>query len=459
MNWFSRGVRSAFRNVTRTFALVIILGLSIGLALSMLIAHQAVSQKINNVKSSIDNTISVNPAGVRGFAGGGAPLTTAQLSSVAKLRNVTAIDETLSTRLTSSETNLQSAVAAGFLGRRFADSGGAGFGGFGGSQSFTLPVTLNGTNDPTNLSASSATTGGGTFTLKSGEVYGNDSKADVALVGKNLASKNNLKVGSTFSAYSTTIKVVGIFSTGNKFGNDQLIMPLATVQKISDEPNDITAATVYVNLVSNVGSVTSAIKKLLGSSADVTNSFSQSQTTVSALQNIQTISLYSLVGAAIAGAVIILMTMIMIVRERRREIGVVKAIGSSNIRVAGQFMAEAITLTVVAAVIGILIGVVASNPITQMLVSDSSNSASSTSSVNQTGFGNFSGSRSGFRPRGTGFGGFNRISKNISAVHAVVSWGILADGFVVAIIIALIGSAVATYFIVKVRPAEVMRVE
>ena len=449
MNWFSRGIRNAFRNATRTFALVIILGLSIGLSLAMLIADHAVSQKINNVKSSVDNTISIFPAGIRGFAGGGSPLTETQLSKVVSLHDVTNVSETLSARLTSSETTLQSAVNAGSLGRRFAASSGFS-GGFGGGN-FTPPVTVNGTNQPTNLAASSTTTGGGTFTLESGSVFSSNSNADVALVGSNLASKNNLKVGSTFSAYSSTITVIGVFTSGNKFGDNQVLMPLTTLQRLSGETGDVTSATVYVNSVTKVNSVTSSIKTLLGSSADITNSIQQAQTTISTLQNIQTISLYSLIGAVVAGAIIILMTMIMIVRERRREIGVIKALGSSNMRIVGQFMSEAITLTIVGAVLGILIGVVAGNPLTQMLVS-SSNNSSTASSTKRPGFG-------GFRSRLATSGGLKGFNHGLSKIHAVVGYGIILDGLAAAVIIALVGSSIAAYFISNVRPAEVMRVE
>ena len=80
MNPVSRGIRNAFRNSIRTFSIVIILGLSVGLALSMLVARQAVQEKINTVKTSIGNTVSIAPAGVQGFQGGGEPLTNDPLS-------------------------------------------------------------------------------------------------------------------------------------------------------------------------------------------------------------------------------------------------------------------------------------------------------------------------------------------------------------------------------------------
>ena len=453
MNVASRGIRNAFRNVIRTFSIVVILGLSIGLSLTMLIAHQAVGDKINSVKSSVGNTVSISPAGVRGFSGGGNPLTEANLTSVQSIPHVVSTTSTLSDRLTSSNTNLQSAVSAGDLGRRFAQNSGTtisppggGFGGGGGGTiSFTPPVTLNGTTAPTNLNASSLS-GGGTFTLKSGQVFSSTSSANVAIIGTSLASKNNLKVGSTFTAYSTPVTVVGIFDTGTTFGNNQVVMPLKTVQTLSSQPGDLSSITLNVDSISNVSSVTSKASNILGSAADVTNASTQAQTVVAPLESIQNISLYSLVGAVIAGSIIILLTMIMIVRERRREIGVLKAIGGSNVKVMGQFMVESITFTFMAAIIGIGLGVIAANPITKLLVTNSTSSPS-------TGLG-FGGGGGGGGGRGFGF-----VRNNFSTIHAAIGWDILLYGLLAALVIALVGSGLASFFIAKIRPAEVMRVE
>ena len=459
MNVVTRGIRNAFRNQIRTFSIVVILGLSIGLSLAMLVAHQAVGDKINSVKASVGNTVSISPAGVRGFEGGGNPLTDTQLAKVKALAHVIGTDESLSDRLTTTNTNLQSAVSAGSLGQRFSQNSGQTFtpppgrlGGGSGTFNFTPPVIVNGTTAPTDLSAA----GGGSFTLKSGSVFSSSSTDNVALIGSSLATKNNLKVGSTFTAYATPITVTGIFDAGNTFSNNQVIMPLATVQKLAGESGDITSATVTVDSITNVDSVTSAAAKVLGSAADVTNAAAQAKTTVAPLQNIQTISLYSLIGAVVAGSVIILLTMIMIVRERRREIGVLKAIGASNVKVMAQFMTEAITLTVLGAVIGILLGVAAGNPITRLLV----NNSTGTTSTAQGGFGGGGGGRlaggGGIARRG-GFGG--GIRNSFSSIHAAVGWSIILYGLAAAIIIAVVGSTMASFFIAKVRPAEVMRVE
>lgn len=462
MNVVTRGIRNAFRNTIRTFSIIVILGLSVGLSLAMLIAHQAVGKKIESIKSSTGNTISVSPAGFRGFGGGtGDPLTQDQINKIVSLANVTSVTESLTDRLTSSDTNLVSAVDAGALGERFASRSGQTFtappenqiGGGGqasGSSatsgnatvSFTPPINITGTNAPTNLSS---TEGGGTFNLTSGSVFSANSSENVALIGSSLATKNNLGVGSTFTAYSgTVITVAGIFDAGNTFSNNQIIMPLTTVQTLSGQAGNITSATVNVNSISNVSSVATAISDTLGSTTvDVTNNAESAQSVVAPLENIQSISLYSLIGAVVAGSVIILLTMIMIVRERRREIGVLKAIGASNVKVMTQFMTEAVTLTFLGAVLGTVIGVVAGNPITKMLVNNSTNS--STQATTTVG-------------RGAGRA-FSAVSNNISDIHAVIGWQIVLYGLGAALIIAVVGSAVASFFIAKVRPAEVMRAE
>jgi putative ABC transport system permease protein len=449
-------MRNAFRNSIRTGSIVLILGLIIGLSLSMLIARQAVDDKITSVKASVGNTVSISPAGVRGFEGGGDALTEDAIAPLEDLDHVTGVNKSLNDRLDSDNTELESAIDPGALGKRFAGNSGIRIQLPPGAappslsqtdeatgkttMTFTPPVNLIGTTNPQNLSA---TMGGGTFNLTDGKVFNSTSSANEAVIGSSLAHKNNLKVGDTFKAYNTDIKVVGIFDAGNDFANNQVLMPLKTVQTLSGQAGSISSAIVTVDSITNVESVASAISSKLGDSADITNSAAEVKESIAPLENIRTISLYSLIGAAAAGAVIILLTMIMIVRERRREIGVLKAIGASNVKVMGQFMTEAITLTSMGAVIGIIFGVVAANPITKMLVENTSDS-----------------DEGGMGPAGgmmrRSFGG---VRDGVTNISASVGWDIILYGIGAAILIGVIGSLIASYFIAKVRPAEVMRAE
>ncbi len=457
MNVVTRGVRNAFRNSIRTFSIVAILGLSIGLALSMLVARSAVEDKISSVKASIGNTVTVSPAGTQGFEGGGEPLTGKAVSKISSLDNVTSVVQTLNDRLTSENTNLVSAIDAGTLGNRRAGNSGVGFmappsdvprmesssGASGTEQitrTFTPPVTATGSNNTT----SATVYGGDTVTFTSGKAFDPSKAENEAVVGKALAEKNSLKVGSTFTTYGQTITVVGIYDTGNTFANAGLILPLATLQKLSSQTDTVTSAVVTVDSVDNIDTAVSAIKKQLGSTADVVSNQETAKQAVEPLESVKTISTFSLFVAVIAGAVIILLTMVMIVRERRREIGVFKAIGASNIKVVLQFMSEAVTLTILGLLAGLIIGVATAGPITKVLVNNSQSSGQAL----QMGAPN---RMRGFAGRGLG--------ANVRNVKASVDSSILVYGVGTAFIIAMIGSAIPALLISKVRPAEVMRAE
>lgn len=448
----------------RSGSIILILGLSIGLIIAMLAARQSVSDKINTVKSSVGNTITISPAGVRGFEGGGEALTSELLAKVATTSHVTSVIKTLSDRVTSSDTSLQSAIEPGSLGQRNSESSGVSFGPPPSDQSssstssvatdsasssdttsttrtFTMPVTVTGVSD----TSAASTFGGTTLTWKSGAVFDATKDENVAVVGTSIATKNNLSVGSTFTAYSQTIKVVGIYDAGNTFANNGVFMSLSALQRLSGQTDSITSATAVVDSLDNLASTTTAIKSVLGTKADITNSQDVADSTVKPLESVKTISLFSLIGAAVAGAIIILMTMMMIVRERRREIGVMKAIGSSNIGIVKQFVVEALTLTVLGLVVGLGIGVAAATPLTNSLVSTSSSSSQST----QRGPGGGMGIRS--------FGTAGR--ETIRNINASVGAGTLALGTLSALAIAVIGSAAPAFAISKIKPAEAMRNE
>jgi putative ABC transport system permease protein len=466
VNSLRRGIRNAFRNSMRSIGVVVILAVAIALSISMLIARNAVDSKINSVKASTGNTITVSPKGFFGFNGGGTPLTTTEINGLLDLKNVTAVQESLSEELTTKQTSLTSPTPSGSLGQRFGGFGGNANGSSSGTSTFTIPVRLIGTNSPGNALVGGAN-GGGTEKLTSGSSFSPTSNADVALVGQTIATKNKLTVGSTFTVYGKTVTVVGIYNSGSTFANSDVLMPLATVQTLASASGQVTDATVVVNNINNVASVTKAITAKLGSKADVTSTEATVATELAPLNSVKTISTYTLFGAVIGAAIILLLSMLMIVRERRREVGVLKALGAPNRSIIGQFIAESTTFTVLGSVVGFLVGILLSSPITSALVSATGNSATS-GGFTGGGFvrgsgGGFTGGGSGFTPPSGGFrsaalhfGGFGNTLTNL---HTSVGWSTLIYAFIFAIVIAALGSSVAAGTIVRIRPAEVLRSE
>ncbi|MFZ1063083.1 MAG: FtsX-like permease family protein [Acidimicrobiales bacterium] len=471
MNALRRGIRNTFRNSMRTVGVVVILAVAIALSISMLIARDAVTNKINTVRASTGNTITVSPKGFFGFNGGGTPLKESSITNLLSIPNVTAVQVSLSEELTSSKTSLTSPTPAGFLGGQFGfgSSGGSGSsGGFSGSSSnttFSIPIRVIGTNSPGNAVVGGAN-GGGTEKLTAGAAYSPTSTADVAIVGSTLATTNKLSVGSTFTAWGTKVTVVGIFNAGSTFTDSSVLMPLATVQKLAGATGDVTSATVVVNSLNNVGGVDKAVTKALGSSADVTSTQATTEASLAPLNSVKTISTYTLIGSVIGAAIILLLSMLMIVRERRREVGVLKALGAPNRSIISQFIAESTTFTILGAIVGFVVGILISSPITSALVSASGGSSSTSGFVRRTGSAGFGAGGNGFTPptggfanRSTGNFHFGGFSNTITQIHTSAGWSTLAFALIAAVIIAALGSTVAAATIVRIRPAEVLRSE
>ena len=469
MNALRRGVRNAFRNAMRSVGVVVILAVAIALSISMLIARDAVTAKINSVRSTTGTTVTVSPAGFFGFSGGGTPLEQTKGDALLNLPNVVALQESLSEELSTSQTSLKTPTPTGFLGQRFGQgsSSGSSSGFGGGTRSFTLPVRVIGTNDP-GTAVTGGANGGGTEKLVSGAAFKPTSTADVAVIGQTLATKNKLSVGSTFTAWGTKVSVVGIYSSGSTFADAEVLMPLATVQRLAAASNQVTGATITVNNISNVSSVSTAVSKALGSGASVTSTEQTVTAQLAPLNSVKSISTYTLFGAVAGAALILLLSMLMIVRERRREIGVLKAIGATNRSVIAQFVAESTTFTVLGALVGLVGGVALSNPITSALVNASSTTQSSFGGFVRpgSGGGGFGAGGNGFTPPsggGPGGGGFgfhfHGFTNTLTQLHTSAGWSTLVFAFIMAIVIAAVGSSVAASTIVRISPAEVLRSE
>jgi len=447
-------MRGAIRSPLRAGAIVIMLAISIGLIIAMLAARAGVESRITEVKANSATGITVAPAGIMGFAGGGDPLTADQVATITKTAHVASTSSTLTDQLGTDDTSLTPSLELGNFGRRqqrFESSGSSsssapalpeGESSSSSSSSTTRQAptprtTVTGTTNP-----DSVATNGGSLTLTSGATIDGSSSENIALVGKTLATKNSLSVGSTFTMYGQTFTVKGIFSTGNTFQDSGLIVPLKTLQTLTDQAGAVTNVTVTVDSSDNVAAVVSSLKTSLGDKADITSEAERAESSVSSLSSISSLATTGVIGATIAAAVIVLLMMTMIVRERKREIGVIKAIGGTNFKVITQFVTEALTLTIVGGIIGIGLGIAVSGSITEGLVQNQASSSSQ-----QRGAG------------GPGGGFFRGAQQGLQSVTSTVSPAVIASGVGLTFLIAIIGSAIPAWFIARIRPAEVLRSE
>jgi putative ABC transport system permease protein len=470
----ARSVGNAFRNKVRTAAVVAVLAVAIGLALAMLVANQAVTGKVAELNASVGTVLTVNPAGGQGFEGGGEPLTATQAATAAAVPNVTSVVGTKALRLrnateaaaqsasgqagpgggapggqsaTTVTTSLTAAIDAGTLGNRNQAATGTTGTGTGTTQaapSFSLPVTATG------IGAEVDSTGKA-LVLTQGTGLGDyTAESTGALLGTTLAEKNGLKIGSTFTIGDKTFTVQGLFDAGTAFGNNALYVTLPTAQTLAALPGELSTMIVTVNSMENVDAAKTALTTALGADkADVTQGQRNLQTAVSSLDSVKNISFVAFAAALATAGLIILLIMVMLVRERRREIGVLKAIGAPNRTIGLQFVLEALVLVALGSVVGAAIASFASGGIASALISSSS--ATSTT-------GAAAGQRGGGFPGGQG-GPFGGASQLLTSVTASASPEVIATGIAAVFGVAIIGALVPALLTARIRPIEVLRGE
>ena len=454
MNPVIRGVRSALRTPLRSGAMVIMLAISIGLIVAMLVARTSVEAKITEVKQSAATTISIRPAGVMGGFGGGNPLTAEQATKVTDTPHIASTSASLTDQLSQDDTTLTPSFELGQIGQRmqrFEARGGEamviqGEGALGGNSEPPKPrTTVTGTDNPDSVAGN-----GGELKITSGKAFNENSDQLIALLGKNLAEKNSLKVGSTFTAYGKTFTVQGIYETGSMFQDNGLVIPLKTLQDATDQAGAVTSLTATVDSAENVSNTVAALKTSLGDKADITSDAERAAESVSSLASISSLATSGVIGATIAAAVIVLLTMTLVVRERRREIGVIKAIGGSQWKVVSQFASEALTLTIIGGVIGLAMGIAASGSITQSLVQNQDTPQSGPQLNSQN--------RSGAPVRMMG-GPLGSINQGVRDVSNTITPDVFAAATGCILLIAMIGSIIPAWLIARIRPAEVLRTE
>jgi putative ABC transport system permease protein len=397
----------------------------------------------------VGNDITVRPAGYFGFGGGGNPLPQAQVDQISSLAHVASVQETVQT--TYSGDALVSGIDIGSLGSfRY-------FGGGSPPQGATITEVPNGQlpNGTSRFaeisvmgvsaSASEPTLmGGGQMSITSGSYFAStDDNNDVAVVGQALATKNNLTVGSEITIGTDQVKVIGIYTSGQQFGDNMIVMPITTVQRLYSI-DGATSITVSADDQSNVSTVVTEIRGIWDTNtADVVSAQDQYARISSSITSAGSSSQTGMLAAFIVAALVVLLSVILVIRQRVKEIGIMKAIGASNMQIGLQFGLETTVLTIVAAVVGVFLSILLGQSVANMFNSSTSPSP---------GFG-------GGRAAMFGGGGGRIVTGSIGGIHVAVSPEVLLIAFGTAVILAIAASIIPVWYIARVRPAEVLRNE
>jgi putative ABC transport system permease protein len=199
-----------------------------------------------------------------------------------------------------------------------------------------------------------------------------DDGSTVVLLGYTTAQNQNLNVGDEIEYQKTTngttesfyFDVVGILEeTGDSSIDGAAYVDLKTMQEIEDDTR-IDDLKVKLNDVTQVENVTTKINNQI---EDVrASSFVTIVRQIeSTLQTVQT-AVYAIgLVSIIVGGLGIMNTMIMSVMERRREIGVMKAIGATTTMILTQVLQESAFMSFIGGFCGLALGYIAATLISQ----------------------------------------------------------------------------------------------
>jgi putative ABC transport system permease protein len=210
--------------------------------------------------------------------------------------------------------------------------------------------------------------------------------AKVCLIGKtvikNVFGENVDPVGKYIRFNSIPFKIIGVLSEKGKntFGQDQddvLIAPYTTVQKrvlaITHIQTILASALNEDSSPAAVTEIENLLRQRHGISAEKEDDFdvrSQEELvkTFSSISDILTILLGVIAGISLlVGGIGIMNIMYVSVTERTREIGLRMSIGGRAVDILLQFLTESILISVIGGLIGILLGIGASQIISKVM--------------------------------------------------------------------------------------------
>ena len=232
----------------------------------------------------------------------------------------------------------------------------------------------------------------GTYTLEEGRHITPDDSFAV-LISKELADKNHLSVGDTITLYSLdtqredVFEIVGIFSGTEGMSKDAMMadgipanqgyIDMNSYQKMWNETTlELGSLDVYVDSAENVQDVLETIQNL-PEIKDKTFTYSTDTENFDLISNplssIQTMVGTAVVVIAVTGAVIIVLLLVLWTRGRKKEAGILMAVGRSKLEIVLQFLTENILVAIPAAAASLGMTALLADKVGAYLVSQTAN--------------------------------------------------------------------------------------
>jgi len=204
-----------------------------------------------------------------------------------------------------------------------------------------------------------------------------DDKKKVAVIGNKMKKdlfKEEDPIDKNIQIFGVNFKVVGVFyDPGGDREESQVYIPVTTAQQVFNAGDNIRNMSFTVKMANNFDEavaqsnaiaqgIEAQIKELHTVAPDdqsavrVNNTLEEAQKIYSLIATIQAVFWFVGIGTNIAGIVGVGNIMLIIVKERTKEIGIRKALGALPMSIVSMILQEAVFVTIFAGLFGLIFG-------------------------------------------------------------------------------------------------------
>lgn len=441
MDFIKRAGLYLRQKIGRTALITLVMSAIMIFVLAGIIIQSAAIQATNSAKNSAGTTVTLSADREKAFASMRKSQSSSSSSSSSSSNAAPAAITMPSVKIKTAEkiaalsnvagyqySNSASVNASGFSAVTTSSSSGGGQGGFSGSSN-SGDITISGvstTAAETNFKSKS-------YKITSGRgITAADKNTNNVVIESELATSNSLKVGSTIKVKTTdddsktyTLNVVGIYkaktSTSNQ-GGPNMSDPSNTIYSsytfagtVNGDTTSVTSVVYTLTDSSKEKAFTKQAKKLISSSFSLTSSSETYALLMKPMKNVQSFANKIVWIVGIAGTIILALITVLMIRERRHEIGVLMALGESKFKIVLQLFSELFAVLVLSLVIAGVAGNFVGNAVGKQLVSQQTTATQSTS----TGAGQQPGGGGGTAPSGAGRSGQTSMTASGSQVSTL----------------------------------------
>jgi putative ABC transport system permease protein len=320
-----------------------------------------------------------------------------------------------------------------------------------------------------------------------GVMIDKDSTDKVIVISEELALENGLKIGDKVNIYSPNneeekyeFEIIGIFEDNNEIqsngfmnmnamnSSNQIFTNINSVDELLDDTTNTNGnimrnsqgltAKYYLNNIDDITNFEQEVRsKGLNNLYAITTNESATLEKIKPIENLSNFSFSFLIVILLVGGLVLGIINMINIRERKYEIGVLRAIGMSKKKVATQLITEIFIVAIISLAIGTTIGTILSQPVTNQMLKQEITSYEEKISNQQNNFGPGNFNRAGFGRVNPAFNRNNQPTDYISLLEVNVDIITIIQLMIVSLFLTVISGLISVMFVNKYEPNKILQ--